>query len=465
MVKFLKLAKELMAAGVASADQKATLAAAFEQLDAEAKEIAKADLDTVKALPEAKDADAHASEIAAAVKELLGPAFAQAVAEFKAQGTAEVEKFLSEQREQRAKKAGIFNPEVAEKRSALSAAFRKTLEAALHRDEQALVALAGVKGIKELTTDDTGSPYGGYVVDRELSAEIRHLITEYGVARREMTTVQLSKNSYTANNLSTDVTVYWVDEAAAIGSTQVVLGKEDLELKKLGAIATLTSELLADEEIDLFAFIAERVAEGFARAEDTAFFVGGGTSTHGGFTGLLVASDVTNIVMGAVAGEAANSNDTFADLDADDLLDMQDAAPQLVAANGKYYMHRSIKNLVRKLKDSQGMPIYQQISDGGPNTIWGRPVVEVEVMPALSATADDTPFVAYGDLRRACILGFKGAIAVQRFNSGIVRNVANNADVNLITTDREAIRWTERVGYIRIIPSAIVTLSTAETTA
>ncbi len=463
MLKFLKLVRPLLEKRAATEADKAAVEAAFAELTADEKQVAQADLDSVKALAEPSADPAPEGDVAAAVRELLGPALKAEVEIMRAEFARKIDEFIADQKEQREKKAGLFNPEVRERKAALSAVLRKTLTASLHGDERALEELAGVKGVKELTTDATGSPYGGYAVDRELSAEIRALMTEYGVARRAMTTVQLSKNSYEANNLAADVSVYWMDEGAAIGSTQIVLGKEPLHLKKLGAIATITSELLADEEVDLFAFIASRVAEGFARAEDRAFFIGDGTSGFGGFTGLLNATDVNVVVMGEAAGEAASANDTFADLDADDLLDMQDASPQVVASNGTYYMHRSIKNLVRKLKDSQGMPIYQAISDGGPNTIWGRPVTEVEVMPAVADSDADTPFVIYGDLRRGCILGFKGTIAVKRFDSGMVRNVAGNADINLITTDREAVRWTERVGYIRIIPSAITVLKTATT--
>jgi len=464
MLKFLKSVKAFVAAGFASAADKAALEAEFNTLSAEEKEIAQADLDTVKGLPATKEAVSPEGDIAAAVKELLGPAIKAEVAAMRSDMEAKVNAFLADQKEQKEKKAGLFNPDVRERRAALNSSLRKTLSSALLGDERALAELAGVAGTKELTTDASGSPYGGYAVTFELSAEIRALITEYGVARSAMTTVQLSKNSYKANNLATDVTVYWVDEANTIGSTQIVLGQEDLELKKLGAIATLTSELIADEEVDLFAFIASRVAQGFARAEDQAFFIGDGTSTYGSFTGVLLANDVNSVVMGAVAGEAAANNDSFFDLSADDLLDMQDASPQVVASIGTYYMHRSIRNIVRKLKAATtGEYIYQQPAGGSPGTVWGRPIVEVEVMPSVADDADDTPFIVFGDLKRACIFGYKGAIAVQRFNAGIVRNVANNADINLITSDREAIRWTERVGYVRILPTAITVLKTATT--
>ena len=278
------------------------------------------------------------------------------------------------------------------------------------------------------------------------------MITEYGVARREMMSIQLSKGSYKANNLATDVTCYWVDEAGSIKSTQAVLGQETLELKKLATIATMTSELLQDEEIDLSAFLLERVAEGMAKMEDEAFFKGDGTTTYGSFTGLLENASVNEITL---------TGTTFASMDADDLISMVDDTPQGALRNAKFYMNRTIMSIVRKLKDDNGQYIYQAPSQSGPATIWGYPVVLVEAMPDKDATEADTSFVLFGDLKKACIFGYKGGINAKRFDAGTVRNVAGSADLNLITSDREAIRWTERVGYIVIIATAVTKLTTA----
>lgn len=350
----------------------------------------------------------------------------------------EVKSWLKEQKEAQEKQVGLYNPEVKDKRKYINDYLRKMCGALITGDQVTL---------KEMTTDTTGTPYAGYVVDNELSAEIRHLMTEYGVAMREMSTVQLSKGSYDANTLVTDVTVYWVDEAAAIRSTEAVLGQEKLELKKLAAIVTLTRELLEDQEIDLFSFVGGRIAEGFAREIDEQFLTGTGAV----FTGALNNASTNTVT---IAGTS------IATLNADDLLDMEDETPQGALSGAKFYMHRSIKNIVRKLQDIEGQYIYQKPSEGGPGTIWGYPVVLSEVMPSISDDAPDTPFIIFGDLKKACLIGYKGAIVADRFNAGLIRNVANNADINLITTDREAIRWIQRIGYITILPTALTVLKT-----
>lgn len=455
MREILKRIKDLQAKGFATKAEKAALASDIAKLKAEDQEAVGEQADSVNDLPEeapAPSADKPAGEgepsdddVEKGIKALFDRHADRVTSEVK----ASVKTYLEEQRALVEQKAGVYHPELAGKRKELSSYLRDLSKALLAGDTAKL---------KEMTTDASGSPYAGYTVDTELSAEIRHLITEYGVARREMFVIQLTKHSYKANDLATDVTVYWVDEGAVISSTQAVLGHEELTLKKLGAIVTLTSELLEDTEIDFVSFLASRVAEGFAEAEDLAFFDGDGTSTYGSFTGLLRATDVNEVVMAGT---------TFASVDADDFLDMIDKTPTGALANGKFYFHRTIMSYVRKLREngSTGAYIYQAPSQQGPATLWGYPVVLVEAMPSKLATAADKSFALFGDLRKACIFGYKGAIKAARFNAGVVRNVAGNADINLITTDREAIRWTERVGYIRIIPTAVTKLTTAEASA
>lgn len=442
MKDLLKKMKALIAKGFATKSEKEAIKVAFKELGDDEKEALEDKVGEVDKLPE-EEKDDTVEETKSLLKSLFGDFKGETMNEIK----EEFKSWIKSQSDLVSKKAGIYSKDAEPERKALNSKF-KSFCSALYAGEDAL--------LKEMTTDKTGTPYAGYAVDDELSAEIRHLITEYGVARREMTALQLSKHRYLANNLATDVSVSWVDEGSAIASKQVVLGQVALELNKLGAIITLTSELIADEEIDLFAFVGSRVAEKMAQAEDEAFFKGDGTATYGSFTGLLNDTTINEVIM---------TGATFASITADDLIDMVDETPAGALSNAKYYLNRTIMSYVRKLKDDNNQYIYQPISVNGPATLWGYPVVLVEAMPSKTDTDADTSFVLFGDLKKACILGYKGAITAKRFDAGIVRNVAGNADINLITTDREAIRWTERVGYIIVLPSAITKLTTGSVSA
>lgn len=448
--ELLKFLKAIMKRGVITASEKKQVNDAYAKMADDDKETAEDAVEEANDLEtKDEDDDEEDEEVKKGIASLVNAGIKQSVKAMK----AEVKEWMQEQKTLVEQKTGVYNPAVAEKRKEYNDKLREIFSAVKAGDSNKMKQLYE----KEMTTDATGTPFAGYVVDSELSAEIRHLITEYGVARREMMTVTLSKNTIDANSLVTDITTFWVDEASAIQSSQVVLGQTQLALKKLATIVTMTSELLEDEEIDLASFITGRVAESFAQKEDLAFFNGDGTSTFGSFTGLLQNTSVNEVTMAGT---------TFASMDADDLIDMQDTTPQGALANGKYYMHRSNMSTVRKLKDDDGLYIYQRPSESGPATIWGKPVVLVEAMPAKSATAADTSFVLFGDLKKSSILGIKaGGIKIDKFNAGVVRNVVNDGDINLITTDREAIRFKERVGAITILPTAVTKLTTASASA
>jgi len=383
------------------------------------------------------------------LKTLLASSKSEISNEVKTDLKAQMEAWMKEQKELKEKGAGLYNKEVKADREVLNQKFKAISNA---------IAYGNDASLKEMTTDAQGTPFAGYVVDSELSAEIRHLVTEYGVARREMSTIQISKGDLKANSLTTDPSVFWVDEGAVIGSTEVVLNQDKLELKKLGAIVAITRELIEDGEVDLFSFTAGRIAEGLAKAEDKAFFTGAGSedASNGGFTGVLNNTNVNTVTM---------TGTTFASLSGDDFLDMIDKTPSGALGNAKFILNRTIMSVIRKLTASETdkTPIYQPISASGPETLWGYPVVYSEVFPKITDSAEDTPFILFGDLKKACLLGYKGGIDAEMFNSGVVRNVAGTADINLITTDRKAIRWIERVGYITILPKAVTRLKTGET--
>ncbi len=434
MKDLLKKMKALIAKGFATKAEKEAIKKEADALEDDEKEIVAETVEAVEALSEE---DTSGEE---AVEKMLKSLMTGTKSEI----LKEVKDWMASQKELMEKKAGLYAPEVADKRKMANQKFKATCLAITKKDDTLM---------KEMTTDATGSPFGGYVVDSELSAEIRLLITEYGVARREMSTVPLTKNEYRANTLVTEPTLFWVDEGVAIRSTQVVLGQDSLKLKKLGAIVALTAELIDDAEVDLFAFIAGRLAEGFAKAEDLAFFTGAGAgdTANGEYTGVLNNTSINSYSM---------VSSSIEDLTADDLIAMVDETPSGALSNAKYYLHRTVMSIIRTLKDKNDNYIYQPISQKGGETIWGYPVVYSEVLPARSDDADETPFILFGDLKKACLFGYKGGIEADMFEAGSVRNVANNADINLITTDRKAVRWLERVGFITILPKAVTRLLT-----
>lgn len=383
-------------------------------------------------------------EVKKQLKELIDEQVSEVKTELEEKYSKEFEARLAEHKEAMEKKAGIYTSEVKMDRKALNDKTREMVKAVFSgNSEKALIT--------------TPNANGGFLVDTELASEIQRLATEYGVARREMNVVTLSKNSLRIPTALTDINVYWTGESVAKTSTAPTFAQETLTLGKLAAIVPMTDEFIEDVEFDIFGYISEVAAEKIAEKEDLAFFTGDGSSTYNEITGLLESTNVNEVVL---------TGTTFASLDADDLLDLKDATHPAGIVNGKYYMHRTIMSHIRKLKDNEGMFVYQAPSATGPGTIWGYPVVEVEVMPSLSDSAAETSFVLFGNLRRSSWIGLKASgLSVDISNQATVRNVADNADINLFEQDMSALRFVERIGYAEVLPKAVSKLTTNEASA
>ena len=169
----LKLLGQLLKKGYATSEEKAEVAKLMGKLKDADQEAVADQADAVAELPEEdpeageEDEDEDADE-EAAVEKGIKALFTKATETMK----NEIREYMKEQGELMKAQAGTYHPDVQAKRKELNGYLRK-----LH---SALIA-GDTATIKEMTTDDTGSPYAGYAVDAELSAEIRHLITTYDI--------------------------------------------------------------------------------------------------------------------------------------------------------------------------------------------------------------------------------------------------------------------------------------------
>lgn len=450
MNEFLKLYFQLMAKGFATAEEKASLKELAEEHEGD-----EAKVEEVESLPDAEEASEEelADEVAKSISEKVLKALESAMeknnAEVVEKTIESTAKALQKQNADRAKKAGIFNGDVKEARKEANQKFAEMLK----RSGQSMVVKSG-----EYLDGGTNAD-GGFTIDETLFAEINLLLTDFGVARREMRVIPLRGRKANLNALATDVSVAWTTEGGSKPLTKFTINQVSAELKKLTAIVPWSDELAEDTEIDVVSFLAGRFSEKIAEKEDQAFFNGDGTATYGGITGLLSSAGTTVTMTGT----------SFETMDADDLIDMVDALPQGAHANAKFYLHRTNMSTIRRLKDNEGQYIYQRPSEAGPATIWGYPVVLVEAMPAKADSAEDTAFVLFGDLRKAYTIVTKAngtEFLISREGTLYYEDEMEQQQVlSLYQQDLSALRVKERVGGVTVLPTAVVRLKTASASA
>lgn len=376
-----------------------------------------------------------------AVKALVSKSVAEALAE-QADKMSEqlVSKFMKGVETQRAKAIETGKKAVDEKRNVTKEFFSALMS-------------GDMASAKALTNSTSGSSpddaKAGLLIPSELLAEVlRVMNTQYGLARRDMRYLPFSGpgNSRTIPALGTSVSVKWTNEGAKKKSTQPKFGVVTQTLKKLTAIVPMTEEILEDSAINLTQLVSELIGEAIAMEEDLAFFAGTGSP----WTGILNNSDVNQVPQASIGGASG--------LTADDLLDMQDATPTGAQNGAKYYLHRTVLSVIRKLKDDNGRYIYQEPAGNLPATIWNKPVEVSDAFPALADIEEGDAYVLYGNLKQGAVFGDKQQIRTKLLSEATITDTDDSTPINLAEQDMVALRFVERVGYVIGLPKALTVL-------
>ena len=249
---------------------------------------------------------------------------------------------------------------------------------------------------------------GGYFVTDALSDQIIRHVETFGVARKYLTKAPMSSERQSWPRRTGGFTVYYPDEGQAPTASDLSLGRVNLTAKKWALLTFYSRELDEDSVIALGELIAMEFALALAQAEDTNCFMGDGTSTYAGITGVFGSANVTTVTMAA-------TKTGFEDIDHDELVRLKYAVPAWCRRlpDCGYFMHSGVAGICERMLDGVGRPMYQQPTEGHPLRIAGFPVREVQVLPDTDESAISTKFIAFGSLFAWGILGQRRGMTIE----------------------------------------------------
>ncbi|MBL4802633.1 MAG: phage major capsid protein [Emcibacter sp.] len=247
----------------------------------------------------------------------------------------------------------------------------------------------------------TGGWGAGIPVDVSRNIEAR-LAKESSV--RDLVTVE--------NRGSTNVTdlldmgganVGWRGEGDGVGATGTpTLTPVTYPGGMIYALPSTTEESFDDLFFDVSAWLQNSAVEGFGEEESAVIMSGNGTDKPKGLlTYTAVATDDDSRASGqfqfVASGIAASiANDTTT---GDAFIDVEAELHGRYLRNAQYGMHRKTLRTIRKLKDADGVYIYQPaMTDGTPAQINGYGYKLLDDMPQEAAGALS---VAFGDWKKA----------------------------------------------------------------
>jgi HK97 family phage major capsid protein len=266
----------------------------------------------------------------------------------------------------------------------------------------------------------------------------------------------MSSDNLNVPKNSASTTAYWPAENANITQSQVTFSNVQILAKKLAILTQVSSELQEDSIVDVGAALAEDMAYVMAYNEDLATFLGDGTSTYGGITGVYHALAAVN--GGANAGYIYTTGDATANWNNTTLADLRkltSAIPEYADRPGecKFYMNRAFFQQVvaNDLDALTGNGWFDLTAAPGPNpTLFGYPVVYTQVMSNDPTPAADTPLAFFGNLKTGSIMGSRRDLRIQ---------VSDQAG---FISDSLYFRATERFGFrYHDLPTASVCGSVA----
>ncbi len=233
--------------------------------------------------------------------------------------------------------------------------------------------------LKTLTV--SSDTQGGYFAPAEMSSEfIRDLIEVSPV--RGVASVRTTGAPSVVYPRRTGITnAVWRGETQAQTASEPSFGQAELVVKEINTYVDISNQLLADSGGQAESEVRMALADDFGKKEATAFVNGNGVLEPEGF--------MTN------ADIAYTANGHATNLSADSLISLMYALPATYRNAGSWALNGTTLATIRKLKDGQGNYLWQPSYQAGqPETILGRPVVEMIDMPDI---ASDAFPILYGD--------------------------------------------------------------------
>lgn len=248
-------------------------------------------------------------------------------------------------------------------------------------------------------------PDGGYLLPTPTVGRMVKRIYERSMLRQLATVQTISTDAIEGISDNDEADAGWVSEMGSrddTGTPQV--GKYRIEAHEMYAQPKVTQKLIDDSATDVEAWLADKVADKFARVESAGFITGDGVGKPRGLTSYpTVATGDDARAWGAFEHVKTGANGDFAGTNpAEGLFDLIGAFRPAYLQNAGWLTRREAITKIRKFKDLQNGYLWQPgLQAGQPDRLLGYPINVDQYMPALAANSLST---AFGDFREGYMI-------------------------------------------------------------
>jgi HK97 family phage major capsid protein len=270
-------------------------------------------------------------------------------------------------------------------------------------------------------------PDGGYLVRPELASFVVDRVFETSPMRQIARIETIGTKSLDVLVDDNEAGARWVAEGASGGQTDTPqLGQKEITAHKIEADPRTTTEQLQDSYLDVEAWLQTKVADKFARTENTAFILGNGVGKPRGVLDYADRDSATVYQRDRIRQLITLAAATVT---ADGFINQQNAIKEVYQARATWGMHRTTFGEALKLKGADNYFFSPVLLRDGQASIQllGKPVVFMDDVPVVGA---GNLSVLYGDFS-------VGYTIVDRVGLSVLRDpYTNKGFITFYTTKR-----------------------------
>ena len=287
-------------------------------------------------------------------------------------------------------------------------------------------------GIDEKDMGTIGAE-GGVLVPDELAIWIIQKLGKYGKFRKNAMPVRMGTGRQHVPKISADLTIYAPGEGKGITKSDLMVGFVKLEAVKLACITAINRELDEDSVLGVAEIIGMSVTRSMAKKEDLIGFMGDGTSTYFGMTGIIGALLGVDATIGNIKGLKVASGNNYSEITLGDFKGVVGILPADADDDDAWFMSKKFYyTVVYPLAESAGVAnVFEVLSDRKQRYLYGYPVEFVAQMPSVEANSQICAIL--GDLKMGAFLGERRQLEIAK------------SDQAYFAEDQIGFRATERI--------------------
>ena len=259
---------------------------------------------------------------------------------------------------------------------------------------------------------------GGVLTNPELGTEIIRLVEEFGVFPQFAKRVRMNSDTLVYARRTGGLAARPVGENVEVAASDVTFDNIELTAKIWGVANRTPNSLMEDSVIELADLFALETSQAFSEAFDNAGFVGDGTLSFHGVTGVC-----TKILQSAFSAGVvtATSNTTFGDLTMRNFTDLLARLPMYARnRNARWYISPAgwgaamlRLSMLPGGTSNAGGNTTDNVAAGFGERFLGYPVTLVQPMESRVTGTTGQVAALFGDLSQAAIFGERRAISVK----------------------------------------------------